>query len=473
MYVKHLTCEQYGPIKQLALNFPFDEQGSPKVVNLVGQNGAGKSIVLSALLDAFVEVKRIAYAKVPEVPEGQMLRFLKKDYIHREESYSYICVEITHDAHTAKATEVCTRIPYTEFQEKYPADKYPHLNIQEENFKKNGFFKRCAAPAELAEAAKQSVLLYLPYFRYESPAWLNPSANVGMETRTALLGQSENIIKTNIVREIESWMLDVTLDKELYEKQIVSNIQSAPALPPGIGMFLGYSGPNTTTQALLNELLTAIYKAKDPEVQMARFGVSGKASRRISIIVKRADGVEESVAPTLSHLSSGEFMAFSIGAAILREYDQLRGGPASTLSEISGVVMIDEIDLHLHIKMQKEVLPTLISKFPKIQFIVSTHSPFFLLGLKEMGQIGSVIYQLPQGNQIDAENFVEFEADYDTFVARDKQYKSAYDEVVARINCIARPLLLTEGKTDWKHLKSALKRLNPNVAQKSDPKLLA
>ena len=50
--------------------------------------------------------------------------------------------------------------------------------------------------------------------------------------------------------------------------------------------------------------------------------------------------------------------------------------------EISGIVIIDEFDAHLHPKYQYE-LPNLLSTvFPKIQFIVSTHSPIPLLGVE-------------------------------------------------------------------------------------------
>jgi len=45
-----------------------------------------------------------------------------------------------------------------------------------------------------------------------------------------------------------------------------------------------------------------------------------------------------------------------------------------------GVVLIDEIDLHLHPKMQKEIVEQLSQTFPNIQFIVTTHSPIPLLG---------------------------------------------------------------------------------------------
>ena len=45
------------------------------------------------------------------------------------------------------------------------------------------------------------------------------------------------------------------------------------------------------------------------------------------------------------------------------------------LEETEGVVLIDEVDLHLHPQWQKRVLRDLTSIFPKVQFIVSTHAP--------------------------------------------------------------------------------------------------
>lgn len=43
-----------------------------------------------------------------------------------------------------------------------------------------------------------------------------------------------------------------------------------------------------------------------------------------------------------------------------------------------GIVLIDEIETHLHLELQKEILPFLTKLYPNIQFIVSTHSPFIL-----------------------------------------------------------------------------------------------
>ena len=55
--------------------------------------------------------------------------------------------------------------------------------------------------------------------------------------------------------------------------------------------------------------------------------------------------------------------------------------------EASGVILIDEIDLHLHPKWQREILRKLHEVFPNVQFIVTTHSPIILQGASDIAQI--------------------------------------------------------------------------------------
>lgn len=50
------------------------------------------------------------------------------------------------------------------------------------------------------------------------------------------------------------------------------------------------------------------------------------------------------------------------------------------ISDYSGIVLIDEIDLHLHPKLQRDIIVQLSETFPNIQFIVTTHSPIPMLG---------------------------------------------------------------------------------------------
>ena len=53
----------------------------------------------------------------------------------------------------------------------------------------------------------------------------------------------------------------------------------------------------------------------------------------------------------------------------------------NAIKETNGIIMIDEIDLHLHPKWQRHVVSDLKRAFPNIQFIVTTHSPFIVQSL--------------------------------------------------------------------------------------------
>lgn len=46
--------------------------------------------------------------------------------------------------------------------------------------------------------------------------------------------------------------------------------------------------------------------------------------------------------------------------------------------DLEGIVLIDELESHLHIELQRKILPFLTSFFPRLQFIVTTHSPYIL-----------------------------------------------------------------------------------------------
>ena len=57
------------------------------------------------------------------------------------------------------------------------------------------------------------------------------------------------------------------------------------------------------------------------------------------------------------------------------------------LVENRGIVMVDEIDLHLHPKWQMRVLPTLARALPNLQFVVTSHSPLIVGSLEWMNII--------------------------------------------------------------------------------------
>lgn len=74
-----------------------------------------------------------------------------------------------------------------------------------------------------------------------------------------------------------------------------------------------------------------------------------------------------------------------IGDLIVRFFYQQP--EALSPGDFEGIVIIDEIDVHLHPTYQKKIVEALDLVFPKVQFVVSTHSPIPLLGAPENSAI--------------------------------------------------------------------------------------
>ena len=72
--------------------------------------------------------------------------------------------------------------------------------------------------------------------------------------------------------------------------------------------------------------------------------------------------------------------------------------------DYQGIVLIDELETHLHIELQKKIFPFLTKFFPKIQFIVTTHSPYILNSISN-----AKAYDLER--QVELDNLSGFSSD--------------------------------------------------------------
>lgn len=64
--------------------------------------------------------------------------------------------------------------------------------------------------------------------------------------------------------------------------------------------------------------------------------------------------------------------------------------------ELSGIVLLDEIEQHLHPKWQKRIIKLLKDQFPKVQFIITTHSPLCVIGATDLKDCECSIIVLEQ-----------------------------------------------------------------------------
>jgi predicted ATP-binding protein involved in virulence len=105
-----------------------------------------------------------------------------------------------------------------------------------------------------------------------------------------------------------------------------------------------------------------------------------------------------------SNLSAGQKMMVGLiadiaikivtqNAAFLREdLDVNSTNLPMIFQETSGLVIIDEIDVHLHPKWQRQIVNDLRTTFPSIQFVCTTHSPFIIQSI-EQGELRSLDFE--------------------------------------------------------------------------------
>lgn len=102
--------------------------------------------------------------------------------------------------------------------------------------------------------------------------------------------------------------------------------------------------------------------------------------------------------------------------------------------DLEGLVLIDEIETHLHVDLQKKIVPILTQLFPNIQFVLTTHSPFIL-----NSTANAIVYDLEKKllvkdglTDLPYEGVVEGYFDTDLLSAELRQKFTEYKEIVQK-----------------------------------------
>lgn len=115
----------------------------------------------------------------------------------------------------------------------------------------------------------------------------------------------------------------------------------------------------------------------------------------------------------IDQLSDGEKCLIAMVGDLARRLVILNPDHPQPL-EASGIILIDEIDLHLHPQWQHRIIPTLLSTFPNCQFLITTHSPHIItyvqpenLHLLEQTSAGIQVYSAGESYGKTAERILE------------------------------------------------------------------
>lgn len=160
---------------------------------------------------------------------------------------------------------------------------------------------------------------------------------------------------------------------------------------------------------------------------------------------------------TFSQLSAGYSAALDIITDLMLKMQKV--DRLVRAYDMKGIVLIDEVETHLHLSLQKQIMPLLTRIFPKVQFIVTTHSPFVLNSLDNAVAF-DMVSQTPIDDLTDYSSSVLAEGYFGV------QEESA--ELVQRLKrmaeLVAMPKMTASEESELKHLMSDFEKVPDAIA---------
>lgn len=153
----------------------------------------------------------------------------------------------------------------------------------------------------------------------------------------------------------------------------------------------------------------------------------------------------------LKELPSGFKAIFNIYSSLLMRTRLLD----ITNIDLEGIVVIDEIDVHLHISLQKKILPFLIKSFPEVQFIVSTHSPFVITSTSD-----TIVYDISTGEFFE-DDLSRYS--YESVIKGLFHIDTKSDQLKTEIQTIA--TILNSEPNNYEKLREILRDITPYAKQ--------
>lgn len=342
MKIKKLQLKNVKCFEEYILDFTSDNEILNHAV-LVGRNGTGKSTILKTIAELLV--------KMHAWRDRELMNIMKWNYfsdkdIYWDKDYLEVYVEFKLDNDEAE------KIGREEFKVKYrywktesnrrEAFYYPTKDKNEKRKYKELFY----GFRELVQSGKA---LYFDAYRYmssENP--LGPNVQETAKSYYSLLQSNFDIYGKTTKRDLEL-------------KQWIINID-----------YMRLKKASNRYEVLYNHLVRAF----DLLLHPLKFECINEEGE----ILFYDEVNKQSIAVDL--LSDGFKSIFQIIIAVMRMlFENSNEDKLFYLN--SGIVLIDEIDCHIHPRWQKSIMPSMTELFPNCQFIVTTHSPYIIESVQD------------------------------------------------------------------------------------------
>jgi hypothetical protein len=332
----------FGPRKKVS------ENGSPRIprprlpnVNLLlGDNGSGKSTVLRAIAMAalgpsFEDTKLPTSEMVRRAP-GEMYWNTQVEGAQIEADF------LLHDQEHAPGKPLRSAFRLT----------------------RRGELERATFALEADDALERATHInaedpvWKPVFESKNPAFFA----VGYGSTRRVEAREE----LNLITRSKSTFLRAQRLQGLFQ-------ESYPLIPLS-AWFLGHRGMRVVNHDEIALLLNRLLKP-------TRCTYTGKAVREGDSLFEKNEVLIE-----FRNLSDG-YRAFIGWVADMLFHACYATSEKTKLVDLCGIVMVDEIDLHLHPRWQMKVISTIARTFPRMQFIFTSHSPLVAGSLEWMNII--------------------------------------------------------------------------------------
>jgi hypothetical protein len=446
LYLEKFAAFGSGPIDRLVIEPQFNGEGLPMPLVLLGRNGTGKTNALSIVADGLIELAATHFSDImPNNSAGGRLfyRVVGGTSVRAGRNGELTALKFKHENEEISYRSKAGQVNLHDVEQLLVG-----MSDQVRQWPPAGNVKEVFTGGVSVETAfRQGVYAHFPSGRSETPHW-DGSALETDESSTFQMNMSDRLRKPIVLSRaldvIKPWIVDVLFDALVDPGSLLGKMdrddlnQSLRAISEAaVQATLG-----APLLAYINRILQIVTGVPD-----ARIVRVGRAHLDKKLQVYNGNSL---LLPSLNGFSAGQATLFSIFATILRYGDTwtMQGDP----SNISGIVIVDEIDAHIHADLQYEAIPALMRLFPKVQFILTAHSPLLPLGLENAyGEEGVVLVDLPSGHRITGERYAEFLNSFEYF----RSTKAFETELASAMTLKQRPTVICEGETDPIYLKRA------------------
>jgi len=343
MKIKQLRMKSFRGIRDLTLGF------DPKLNILIGNNGSGKSSILDCL-SAFLNLVVLYQNKNNPnrtITEQSKNIFLEDDIpsgniesieVQLEADLNYLSFQCLIQKSEKSPSKVSIKL-----QDEEAIQLQNKFSIQLQNKLLNASRSRV-----FHESSSQPVLIYYPV------------------KRDILFSDPQEVKQDKNYNSLDAYNRNFTLGKIIFKE-----------------FFEWFK----LLEELENELIRDNPNYRDKQLESVRQAIYTFLPEFTDLRIRRRPELRMTVTKndaelTINQLSDGEKNLLAMVSDLARRL-AIANPEMDKPEQGSGVVLIDEIELHLHPKWQRMVIPALLRTFPNCQFIITTHSPQVLGEVKD------------------------------------------------------------------------------------------